>query len=266
MGDVDVLVRRKDFLRSHELLCAAGYELAFRSEPECCDIGECERSGGAEYKKLLDNGELFWLELQWRPVAGRWLRPDQEPDSDELVDRSIPIKGSSVRLLRPVDNLLQVCLHTAKHSYVRAPGFRLHLDVLRILTATDIDWQQFVNEVRSRHVRTPVYFSLLIPSQLLGAAVPETVLQQLRPAPWKEKVLSASIRRAGLFNPNESKFGRLEYLFFNGLLYDDVGGLLRGLFPSVCWMQERYGVQNHLLLPWYYVRRLFDLIFCREAT
>ena len=50
-------------------------------------------------------------------------------DGDDLIDRSQQIEGTSLRILSPEDNLLQVCLHTAKHSYVRSPGFRLHLDV-----------------------------------------------------------------------------------------------------------------------------------------
>jgi len=56
-------------------------------------------------------------------VAGRWIRPDQEPGAEELLARSISIPGSAARLLAPEDNLLQIALHTAKHSYVRAPGF-----------------------------------------------------------------------------------------------------------------------------------------------
>ena len=36
-------------------------------------------------------------------MAGRWIRPDQEPLADDLLDRSISIPGSSARLLSPED-------------------------------------------------------------------------------------------------------------------------------------------------------------------
>ena len=194
------------------------------------------------------------------------IRPDQEPDPEALVERSVPIEGTSVRLLNPEDNLLQVCLHTAKHSYVREPGFRLHLDVLRILAATDIDWQLFADKVKFHRVKTPVYFSLLIPYQLLGAAVPEAILQELRPPAWKENFLFAAIQRAGLFNPKERKFTRVEYILFNVLLYDDLPGLLRGVFPSPQWMKNRYNFSSDFLLPFFYVLRLINLIFRRLKT
>ena len=85
----------------------------------------------------------MWVELQWRPVAGRWIREDQEPNADDLINRSLPITGTNVRLLAPEDNLLQVCLHTAKHSYMRAIGFRLHTDVDRIVNYQNINWNIF---------------------------------------------------------------------------------------------------------------------------
>ena len=55
---------------------------------------------------------------------------------------SLEVNGSNVRILAPEDNLLQVALHTAKHSYVRAPGFRLHSDVDRVVRFQSIDWNQ----------------------------------------------------------------------------------------------------------------------------
>ena len=56
--------------------------------------------------------------------------------------------------------MLQVALHTAKHSYVRAPGFRLHVDVDRIVSTQNIDWKIFENMVCKLRVKTAVYISL----------------------------------------------------------------------------------------------------------
>ena len=149
MGDLDVLVEKKDFRAAHAILLDQGYRFEYRSPLEETDLKAAEESGGAEYWKILPNGEKLWLELQWRPVAGRWIRPDQEPSAEELMARSMPIPDTAVRLLAPEDNLLQVALHTAKHSYVRAPGFRLHTDVDRIVRRQVIDWQTFVEDRKS---------------------------------------------------------------------------------------------------------------------
>ena len=88
---------------------------------------------------------------------------DQEPQAEELLARSVPIPGSAARLLAPEDNLLQVALHTAKHSYVRAPGFRLHTDVDRIVRRQPLNWEVFLTRVMSLEVKTPVYFSRRFP-------------------------------------------------------------------------------------------------------
>jgi len=76
MGDIDVLVRKQDFREAHKVLTDHGYEMKFRSPLEEENIEKAERNGGAEYAVKLANGNNLWFELQWRPVAGRWIRPD----------------------------------------------------------------------------------------------------------------------------------------------------------------------------------------------
>ena len=266
MGDIDTLVERRHFSKAHQILLEQGYHFEFRSPLEEVDLKAAEKNGGAEYWKILPNGEKLWLELQWRPVAGRWIRPDQEPSAEELMARSIPIPGTAVRLLAPADNLLQVALHTAKHSYVRAPGFRLHLDVDRIVRHQSIDWKVFLERVLALEVKTAVYFSLAIPKTLFHTAIPDEVLARLKPPAWKERLITWWLNRVGLFNPDEKKFSRVGYIIFTALLYDDMRGLLRGIFPNRAWMKERYGIENEKRLPFFYLKRLVDLTFRRINT
>ena len=266
MGDLDVLVEKRHFRGAHRILLAEGYHLASRSPLEEASLEAAEKGGGAEYWKTLPDGEELWFELQWRPVAGRWIRPDQEPAAEALMARSVPIPGTAVRLLSPEDNLLQVALHTAKHSYVRAPGLRLHLDVERIVRLQQVDWDLFLSRVMALQVKTAVYFSLFIPKALFGTPIPDRVLDALRPPAWKERLLARWIQRAGLFNPDERKFSRVGYIVFNALLYDDLGGLWRAVFPDREWMQDRYGFRNNWFLPYYHSRRLIDLAFRRVST
>ncbi len=266
MGDLDVLVERRFFRQAHQILVDAGYEFEFRSPLETAELVEAESAGGSEYWKSMGDGDRLWLELQWRPIAGRWLRPEQEPSAEELMHRSVSINGSHVRLLSPEDNLLQVAVHTAKHTYVRAPGFRLHTDVDRIVAQGQIDWDRFCNTVISRELRTAVYFSLRIPSELFGTPVPKSILERLRPVGWKRAFLSRAISRAGILYPAQRKFGRISYITFNGLLYDDLGGLFRSVFPSRSWMRERHGAATGPAIIRAYCRRFFQLIFRRNRT
>jgi len=263
MGDIDVLVRKQDFRRAHKILVENGYVMKFRSPLEQENLDHAEQGGGAEYSVNLPSDGHLWFELQWRPVAGRWIRPDQEPTAEELVARSHPVAESAVRLLSPEDNLLQVSLHTAKHTYVRAPGFRLHTDVDRIVRGVTIDWDRFVELVVQLQVKTAVFFSLALARELLGTPIPLEVLERIKPATWKVRLMSVWLQRVGLFDPDGKKWGRLGYIVFVSLLYDDMKGFARGIFPSINWMKEQYGVTNVLLLLPCYGHRIVHLMLKR---
>ncbi|MDH3648124.1 MAG: nucleotidyltransferase family protein [Saprospiraceae bacterium] len=263
MGDIDLLVAKKDFKQAHNCLVSdLRYTFEFRSDLEEENLEEAFLDGGTEYFK--DVGSIrVWLELQWRPIAGRWIQPHLEPDGDELIERSLPIEGSDARVLCPVDNLLQVCLHTAKHSYCRAPGFRLHSDVDRIVRFSEIDWSDFLTEVCKLHVQTAVYYSLLIPKVLLKTPIPDDIVQALRPPGWKRRMLEGLLDRAGLTNQTKKKFSRVGYIRFNLLLYDSFGDLLTGVFPSTAEMKKRYQFASNLLIPIYHIKRIYSLLFKR---
>lgn len=231
MGDIDVLLPKSRFLDAHRLVGELGYHFASRGTVEPADLQHGLSSGGTEYVKAV-GGQDVWLELQWRPVAGRWLRPDQEPDGDRLLSRSQEISGTAVRLLHPVDNMQQVALHTAKHSFVRAPGLRLHTDVDRLAYYSPPDWQAFVDGVQAMGVTVPCYFSLSLATTLLGAQVPSRVLDALSPPRWKREVIYRWLNHIDLFYPNEVKFSRPEMVLFHGLLYDDTTLLLASLFDT----------------------------------
>jgi hypothetical protein len=231
MGDVDVLVKKSQFVDAHHVIEGCGFELASRSVVEEASIEAGLHGGGTEYVKHVD-GEDVWFELQWRPVAGRWIRQDQEPDGEVLVDRSVPIEGSKLRLLAPTDNMLQVCLHTAKHSYVRAPGLRLHTDVDRLAHYTPPDWELLVTMAHRMHVTHSVFFSLALANVLLDSEVPQEVLRALEPPKWKTRTMWQWFARADVFEPDNKKFNRLEMMAFHAMLYDDARGLLASVLDT----------------------------------
>ena len=266
MGDVDTLVRRSDFINAHKILLMNGYKIETPNKFHKADVNIGYRHGSSEYTTTLSNGEQLWFELQWRPVEGRFLRPDQEPNVDDLMDRSISIKDSALRILSPEDNLLQVCLHAAKHSYVRAPGFRLHLDVDRIVSGTNIDWNIFLKNVYKHKVKVPVYFALILPKVLFDTNIPDYVINKIQPNFLKKFVISRWLKKIGLFNPHEKKFGKISYLLWNAMLYDSIYGLIKSIFPNRSWMKNHYNVKNSLLLPYLYIKRVWELIFYRMKT
>jgi hypothetical protein len=224
MGDIDVLIDRDRFVDAHHRIVELGFDHASRSVVEPADLEHALISGGAEYRRQVGEHEV-WLELQWRAIAGRWIRADQEPPTAELISRSVAIDGTDARLLAPVDNMIQVALHTAKHSYARAPGLRLHTDVDRLAARTPPDWTEFLRRCRELEIETASYFSLALAEALLDSAIPSALLDELAPRRWKIAAVSRWLEWVDLFEPDEAKFSRPGLLAFQALLYDDARGL-----------------------------------------
>lgn len=264
MGDIDLLVEPENFKAAHAVIESLGYHFKFRSKFEQAELDEALAHGSTEYFKDSPRGRI-WVELQWRPIAGRWIQPQNEPKAQDLFTRSIPIPNSKVRLLCPEDNLIQVALHTAKHSYLRAPGFRLHSDVDRIVRCTEIHWDTVVDRVQKLEVKTAVYFSLFFAKNLLETPVPDSVLQALLPSKAKQKIILNLIQKAGLFDQTQPKFTKWSYIVFVLMLYDHSGLILEGIFPPPRKMLATNNSKRPILLPYFYVKRWWGLMVHREG-
>ena len=262
MEDIDSLVKKQDFYKAHDILVKNGFNFKFRSDYEFEILDKAYRDGSTEYYILTPKGEKMWFELSWRAVAGRWIPPQLEPDTDDFINNSYLAGGTSVHILSPEDNLLQVCIHTAKHSYVRAPGLRLHLDVDRIVSNKNIDWKLFIKKVSGAHVRTSTYISLYIPTMLFGTCVPGWVLDELKPK--KAEKLLKMLSRAELMHPKNKKFSKISFLFFQTALYDSIKDIFRVLYPGRENMYEMYNYNNPVKTPYYIFLRALDLIGIRK--
>jgi len=129
-----------------------------------------------------------------------------------------------------------------------------------------LNWEVFLTRVMSLEVKTPVYFSLAIPRFLFKTPIPDEGSGPTATPAWKVALITGWLQRVGLFTPDEPKFGRAGFVVFTALLYDDLKGLWRGLFPDKAWMRAHYRFHRGWLLPYYYGRRLVDLALHRVAT
>lgn len=264
MGDIDMLCRKSDFHKAHEIILKHGFQFKFRSIYEFENLDEAFADGSTEYS--IQNGEeTAWVELAWRPVAGRWIRKDKEPKADALVEASHKAKRSVNHVLSNEDNLLQVSCHTAKHSYVRAPGYRLHLDVDRIVSNNEIDWDLFIKKVNEVHSRVAVYFSLYLAQEILGTKIPARVLDALRPSKSKERSIMNMLLKANLMHPHGCKFSKLGFLRFQTALYDSFGDFLAVLFPPSADLKLKYKYKNCFLTPYYWCWYVLDMVGIRKS-
>ncbi len=264
MGDIDMLCRKSDFHKAHEIILRHGFNFKFRSIYEFENLDEAFADGSTEYS-IQNGNETAWIELAWRPVAGRWIRKDKEPKADVLVEASHKAKRSVNHVLSNEDNLLQVSCHTAKHSYVRAPGYRLHLDVDRIVSNNDIDWKLFIQKVNDVHSRVAVYFSLYLAKEILGTDIPVFVLDELRPSKARENRIMNMLLKAGLMHPHSRKFSKLSFLKFQTALYDSFGDFLAVLFPPASDLKLKYKYNSCLMTPYYWCWYVLDMVGIRKS-
>ena len=264
MEDIDSLVKKSDFKKAHQILIDNGFHFKFRSEFEEEDLEAAFRDGSTEYRIETPAGEDMWFELAWRAVAGRWIRRDLEPNADKLIEDSYCADGTKVGVLSAEDNLLQVSVHTAKHSYVRAPGLRLHLDVERIVAHKEINWELFLKKVAAAHVKTSTYYSLYLAKMLFDTPIPEWVLEVLYPGKRKDKRILKLIDKAGLLHPKQRKFGKLQFLRFQTSLYDRLADAWFVWWPKNGGLKDIYGYKSSLLTPYYLVLRALDLVGIRK--
>jgi hypothetical protein len=259
MGDIDLFVKKEEFHEAHKAIVAQGFIFEFRSEFEEEDFTKAFSDGSTEYYKILADGNKMWLELSWRSVSGRWINRKKEPNTDDLIRDSIPWNISGIYVLSPEDNLLQVSIHTAKHSYFRAPGFRLHLDVKRVTSYFDIDWDVFIEKVKCANTKTAVYFSLLFSKEMLGADVPSHVLDALKPNLFKIWLINFSLRKVSL--QERFYFNRIEFIVFQLCLYDSYKDVIQVAIPPSNVVKIKYGSK---FLITGYLLHLLDLVGIRK--
>ena len=71
------------------------------------------------------------------------------------------------------------------------------------------------------------------------------------------------LRKVGLFDPDGKKWGRIGYVIFVSLLYDNFQGLCKSAFPSQTTVRSQYPHLKNAPLIWLYIIRLSDLLIKR---
>ncbi len=200
--------------------------------------------------------------VPWQDVGSS---PTRSPTPRIFSRARCQFRGVAFDCLRPKTIYCKLP-STQPNTATSAPGLRLHTDVDRIVRAQAIDWDRLLALTASLKVKTATYFSLEIPRQICGTPIPADVCDHLAPPKLQRDQIVRFLRRAGLFHPNQPKFGRLGYMVFTSLLYDDWKGWRQAIVPRRQWMRERYGEHAAWQLPWLHARRIANLLFRRLST
>ena len=179
-GDLDIIVRPRDFVRAKNALMESGYDPGLRLSPRQ------EKSflrSGYECSFGL-NSERNLLELQWQIVPRFY---SIGFDIDALFSRSVQIDldGVPLRTMRHEDLLLVLCVHAAKHEWAQLGMLR----DISTLANFNLDWNWIVAEARRLGMLKILQVSLLA----LGDLFHDSLGTHLPPPPRGAAEIASSV-------------------------------------------------------------------------
>ena len=153
MSDIDILIDKTNQKQADTVLQKLGYKHMWG--------GSNTKMRATDYHKITSSGQFVFLDVHWEAIGVRWMTGDLGVLGTQIVNRSLPIRGTFTRILSPEDNLFQVVLQNAKHAYRLKTGLMRNLDVHLIIENQEINWTVFLNLIRTHKINTAAYFSLL---------------------------------------------------------------------------------------------------------
>ena len=170
--DLDIVLQQRYIPEATALLQAAGYVPQF--DPREAHAGEHGFAPG-QY--------LFISSATGTPVelhTERTLRYFPTPlDFQELAQRLIRIEigGVSVQTFSIEDTLVMLCVHGTKHFWERILWV---LDVAKMITVQEVDWNRLLAIAEKMKSTRVLLLGLYLAHDLLGAPLPELILQKVR--------------------------------------------------------------------------------------
>jgi hypothetical protein len=171
--DLDVLVQRKHVSKAREIMGCLGYHL----ENRLFDVEkEAYLHSRYELPFVRRDGNVL-VELAWEilpkylsfPVADMAIWENlHEPEEHD----------NGFRTLRAEDTLLLVCVHGAKHIWHRLAWICDVAELVR--NHQGLEWQTLMEQAKSLGGLRMLFLGLLLAEELLGAGVPEEVLDKAK--------------------------------------------------------------------------------------
>ncbi|TGN99880.1 hypothetical protein PN36_32450 [Candidatus Thiomargarita nelsonii] len=174
MVDMDILVRQEHLAPVQAILLEWGYvPLKQMSIEDCC-------ATSLHLPPLIKVGTIN-IELHWH------IEEPSNPfaiDLDGLWKRAQWWQLGSFKVggLSPEDLLLHFATHTAYHHFFRI-GFIAFFDVAKTIEhyGAVLDWNTLLKRAREWRATRPLFLTLYLAHELVGASVPTTVLKSLEP-------------------------------------------------------------------------------------
>ena len=190
--DMDILVHPEDISKTGVVLGELGYQ-----QPTIPATWEHHFHEAPYFKQA---SIPFFLELHWDLEDRRLVTVPEA----EIWHRAQPleIQGISTTVLSPEDNLLFLSTHLSKQNDGLLKCLGDIAELLRKYEGT-LDWDYIVASARSWQTSVAVYYALKRAKDILGAPVPVSSLEALKPGLWRRFLLSFLMNREDFVTPSQ---------------------------------------------------------------
>jgi hypothetical protein len=188
MEDIDILVSRSHLQAAVKILSG------FRFEPHVI-------SPRYLTERLVPIGELpSWpfRDAQGNDVDLHWnaLHLDRRPEADNGAwcrSRRVVFDGTSMLVLDPTDQLLQICAHG-----IQADGsdtIRWMADAIVVIRGAGLDWDAFLQRAAYHRLSASLADALASLSNIVSLPIPNGILRRLRQQSSFEERIESKLRR-----------------------------------------------------------------------
>lgn len=202
-SDLDIFIHVEDVAKASGLLRLRGFkkerELTSTQETAFLKI-ECE------HMFIRAAGQIY-LDLHWGFAPAYFpFKLDAESMWERLI--SIPLGKTHALSFAPEDLLLILCVNAGKEFWKQLGGL---CDVAELTRAyPNLDWEKITRRANGAHTRRVLFVSLLLARDLLGATIPEQIMQTIE-SERAMQPLASKVKRL-LFHPKEEAAAVSQYL------------------------------------------------------
>ena len=184
MADADVLVRRRDFVRSVACLRRAGWTTDARIGPLFDASPDDFRARHHALGFLGAGDRLATLDLHDRPLQVYARHPVDFPERRLWADAEpFDVAGTATRRLSPEHALLHTCFHGFQRQDVGSIRWIVDADRLVRAAGDRLRWDRLIADARLGRVVSALEDALPFLSTAFGTPVPSAVLRRLHRTP-----------------------------------------------------------------------------------
>jgi len=203
-GDIDIIINKSDAIKVKKIMNMNGYELV--SPIKISD---------SYYMKLISEMQFInrntgvLIEIKWK-FEGDFI--SLPPDHNILLDNLnyLNINGNNILNLDPSNQLLILCIHAAKHGWLRLSWI---CDISELISNENIDWNLILKNAENLGVKRILLINLYLIYDLFNIKIPEKVLTLFE---YDKLVKKCSMDvKTRIFQERKKSLNLLDYFFLS---------------------------------------------------